>query len=145
MMMGLAGGVVATMDGWIGGHLSFGRGVGVAAHAFDDFPSDWTATTLRRKDLADGTPAGGSVGGQEIVVVPTAEGLFGLSGRCSFRSGSLREGEVHNGAIVCPHHGCMFRLRDGMVVRGPANVPQIPLDARLAEQNVEVRRAPSSN
>jgi nitrite reductase/ring-hydroxylating ferredoxin subunit len=46
---------------------------------------------------------------------------------------------VSGEAIVCPRHGCTFRLQDGAVVGGPASIPQPSLEARVVEGRVEVR------
>jgi nitrite reductase/ring-hydroxylating ferredoxin subunit len=48
-------------------------------------------------------------------------------------------GKVADGVVTCPWHGSCFRLRDGAVVRGPAQNPQPMLEARVRDGSVEVR------
>src|SRR4051795_12372170 len=43
---------LAAFSAWLGGHLSFGRGVGVNQTAFEEFPKDWTPL-LGEADLTD--------------------------------------------------------------------------------------------
>jgi nitrite reductase/ring-hydroxylating ferredoxin subunit len=42
--------------------------------------------------------------------------------------------------VTCPWHGSCFRLRDGAVVKGPAQHPQPVLETRVRDGAIEVRR-----
>src|SRR3954471_14523660 len=59
-LLAAAGGAVLGIGGFLGGHLSFTRGVGVNQTAFDEGPGDWTA--IDAGDLADDTPTSAMVG-----------------------------------------------------------------------------------
>ncbi len=138
VLLGLAGGVVAFMDGYVGGHLSLVLGVGVGQTAFSPRPQDWTPAA-ELEDLVDGRPAKALVNGTEIVLVRTGDRLFALANRCTYRGGELHTGEVRGEAIVCPRHGCAFGLEDGAVLSGPASIPQPCLEVRTRQGRVEVR------
>lgn len=142
VVLGVVGGVLAILDGYVGGHLSLVLGVGVGQTAFTQLPAEWTVAG-RSEELAEGRPRKAVVDETEIVLVRTDDEVFALADRCTYRGGQLHEGEVRDQAIVCPRHGCTFRLHDGAVLRGPASVPQPSLDVRVQEGRVEVRKNPS--
>ena len=41
--------------------------------------------------------------------------------------------------VTCPAHGSMFALNDGRVMRGPATRRVIPYEARIRDEEVEIR------
>jgi len=132
--MGVAGG-----SAWLGGHLSFGRGVGVNQTALDDLPDSWTSLT-DEKQLEDGKPIRRSAGGTGVMLVRHDGQIHALDDRCSHRGCSLAGGTVRAGTVTCPCHGSTFALADGAVVTGPATSPQPSLEVRVRDGKVEVRR-----
>jgi uncharacterized membrane protein len=50
---------VATFSAWLGGHLSFRKGVGVNQTAFEEAPSEWTPV-LEEAELEEGRPTPGT-------------------------------------------------------------------------------------
>jgi nitrite reductase/ring-hydroxylating ferredoxin subunit/uncharacterized membrane protein len=137
-VLALAGLVVASGAGWLGGHLSYVLGVGVDTNAFSAGPQDWTA--IASKDVTDGlhryeTDCTG------VVLAGTPSGLFALADRCSHRGGPLSEGHLESNCVVCPWHGSRFSLESGAVRSGPASVAQPTYEVRLADNAVEIRRA----
>lgn len=131
---------VATFSAWLGGHLSFGKGVGVNQTAFEDPPSDWTPV-LDEAQLEEGTLVGARANGLGVLLVPRSGRIHALADRCSHRGCSLHEGQLSDDeTVTCPCHGSIFRL-DGSVVKGPATAPQPTFDVRISEGKVEIRRA----
>jgi nitrite reductase/ring-hydroxylating ferredoxin subunit/uncharacterized membrane protein len=130
---------VATGSAWLGGHLSFGRGVGVNQTAFEEAPEEWTSI-LQESDLQDGTLTQARAGGAAIAVVRLGGRLHALADRCSHRGCSLSEGRIENDTIICPCHGSTFRL-DGSIVRGPATAPQPTFQIRLDDGMIQIRKA----
>jgi hypothetical protein len=53
---------VAALSAWLGGHLSFSRGVGVNQTAFEDPPEQWTAV-LGEDGLEEGKLTGAQADG----------------------------------------------------------------------------------
>jgi len=129
---------IAGLSAWLGGHLSFGRGVGVNQTAFEDFPSAWTALTDEGR-LEPGKPLRRSASGAEVMLVRHRDQIYALADRCSHRGCSLAEGMLREGTITCKCHGSTFTL-DGRVVNGPATSPQPSLEVRVREGKIEVRR-----
>jgi nitrite reductase/ring-hydroxylating ferredoxin subunit len=112
---------VMTVGGYLGGHLSYARGVGVNRLAGEDRPSDWTA-------LDDAPP---------VLVY----GDHAIAATCTHAGGDLRKGAIDEDActVTCPLHESVFRLDTGEVVHGPATTPQPVYDVREIEGRVEVR------
>jgi nitrite reductase/ring-hydroxylating ferredoxin subunit/uncharacterized membrane protein len=132
---------VATFSAFLGGHLTFRRGVGVDETVFEELPDSWTAVT-GEEQLHEGKPIRRTPHGAGIMLVRADGRIHALADRCSHRGCSLSEGTVENGAVTCPCHGSMFELAGGGVLRGPATAPQPALETRLREGKVEVRRRP---
>jgi nitrite reductase/ring-hydroxylating ferredoxin subunit/uncharacterized membrane protein len=137
--LGVLGGLVAIADGYVGGHLSLGLGVGVSRTAFDELPAEWSPAAPL-DSLVEDRPALAVVGTTEIVLVRHGGRVFALVDRCTYRGGRLHLGTVAGDTIVCPRHGCVFRLADGAVTEGPASIPQPSLETQVVGGRVEVRR-----
>lgn len=139
-LLALAGGAAMTTGGFLGGHLSMARGVGVDETAFDLPPEDWT-DVLAEGDLVDGKAQVVRVDGIEVMVVRHDGEVRALTDRCVHRGGPLHEGELKDGCVICPWHASRFDLRDGSLVRGPATYPQPAWQARVREGRIELRPA----
>jgi nitrite reductase/ring-hydroxylating ferredoxin subunit/uncharacterized membrane protein len=132
---------VATFSAFLGGHLSFTRGVGVNQTAFEEFPDAWTHVT-DEDQLEDGEPIRRSAAGAAVMLVRYRGRIHAIADRCSHRGCSLSEGEVGSDSVTCACHGSRFGL-DGSLLRGPATTPQPALEVRVREGGVEVRRPPA--
>lgn len=138
VLLGLVGNGIAGGSGWLGGHLSYGLGVGVSETAHARPPADWTAAA-GEGELGEGALLARAVGGVDVLIAVREGRVLALLDRCTHRGCSLAAGELADGTVVCPCHGSAFRLEDGTVERGPATEPQQPLDTRLRDGAVEVR------
>jgi nitrite reductase/ring-hydroxylating ferredoxin subunit/uncharacterized membrane protein len=135
----LAGLGVLGASGYIGGHLVFGRGIGVDHTVFDEPPSEWT-TVARETDVPSGTPLRVEARGYGVLLYREPHAIHAIGDRCTHAGGPLHEGTVDAElCVTCPWHGSRFRLEDGAVVGGPATAPQPRFDVRLTDGNVEVR------
>jgi len=126
------------VGGWLGGHLSFGLGVGVDTTAFQTGPTDWEdvaaveeVTDELRQVVADGV----------ALVLSRIDGeVVALADRCTHRGGPLSDGERDGDCVICPWHGSRFSLRTGDVKQGPAVRPQPVYETRERNGRIEVRR-----
>jgi len=134
-MMGMG---VATFAAYLGGHLSFGRGVGVDETAFEAPPEGWTGV-IAADAVPEGQPVAARAGEVDVMLYAQGGRILALSDRCSHRGCALHEGSVNDGAVECPCHGSIFRLEDGSIVRGPATAPQPTYETRVTGGMVEVR------
>lgn len=128
---------VLTGGSYLGGHLSYVLGVGVDHTAFDEGPKEWTDVAAAEEVTT--SPRLVTAGEHEVLVYRIEGRLVGLANRCSHAGWPLAEGEVADGCITCPHHGSVFRLTDGSVVRGPAASPQLRYEVRERAGRIEVR------
>jgi len=139
-LLGFAGMTSMTVGGYLGGYMSFSRGVGVNHSFYEHGPDDWTAV-LDEAHLAEGKPTRVEAGGAPVLLFRSSAGIQAVGARCSHAGGPLEEGEVDAVActVECPWHHSVFRLADGGVVHGPASTPQQPYEVRVQEGRVEVR------
>jgi nitrite reductase/ring-hydroxylating ferredoxin subunit len=132
---------VASVSAYLGGHLSFGKGVGVDQTAFEEAPTDWQPA-IPTEELQDDQPTPVTVGGVKVLLVRRGATIHAISDRCSHRGCSLHEGDFSGeNRVVCPCHGSTFSLQDGAVLHGPATAPQPAYLTRVREGKVEVRLA----
>jgi len=132
---------VITFSAYLGGHLSFGMGVGVDQTAFEKGPTDWQPA-IADAGLPEGSPTPATVGGVELLLVRRGATIHAISNRCSHRGCSLHEGDFSGETtVVCPCHGSTFSLQDGALLHGPATAPQPAYLARVRDGKVEVRLA----
>jgi nitrite reductase/ring-hydroxylating ferredoxin subunit/uncharacterized membrane protein len=134
-MMGMG---AATLSAYLGGHLSFGRGVGVDQTAFETPAEGWTGV-IAADAVPEGRPVAARAGDIDLMLYAQGGRILALSDRCSHRGCALHEGSVTDGAVECPCHGSIFRLDDGSIVRGPATAPQPTYETRVTGGMVEVR------
>lgn len=141
VMLSLAAMGVASVSAYLGGHLSFRKGVGVDTTAWEQPPEKWTPA-LSSNELTDGKPVKGNAEGVEVFLLKQGRKIYGLVNRCTHRGCGLHEGEVDDETVKCPCHASTFRLEDGAVVTGPAVAPQRAFDVRVKSGTVEVRLRP---
>lgn len=134
------GGATALLAaGFLGGHLSFTKGVGPDQTVFDPGPEEWTDAGAAdavepgkpTRVVADDTP---------VWVLHENERFYALHDRCSHRGCSLTDGEVDGDAVVCACHGSRFDRSSGAVLQGPATAPQPAFDARVQDGRLQLRR-----
>lgn len=134
---------IASLSAWLGGHLSFARGVGVNQAAFEDAPDEWTRV-LEEAQLKESTPTLAHANGLAVVLIRHGGSLYALADRCSHRGCSLHDGALNPDAtLTCPCHGSTFRL-DGSIVNGPATSAQPDYDVRVNEGTLELRARAAS-
>lgn len=136
LSMGAMG--IATVTAYLGGHLSFRRGVGVDQTAFEEWPEDFR-TVRGVKDLPEGKLVKGEAGGVAVLLYRKGSRIYALADRCTHRGCSLSEGETDGSWVKCPCHGSRFRLEDGEVLQGPAVAPEKAFQVRQRNGKVEVR------
>lgn len=143
MALSTAGLGITMGAAYLGGHLSFIRGVGVNHTAFDDTVSDWT-DVAGVGELATDKPLRVAPGGVPVVLVQHDGEISALSATCVHAGGPLDEGEIVDDCIRCPWHASRFELVSGKVVRGPASSDQPAWEVRVDGDRVYVRSpAPS--
>jgi len=138
--LSLAGMTTLATGGYLGGHLSYSRGVGVNNAFYQHEPEEWTAV-MDASELSAGGSTKVDVGDATILLYRSADRILAIGSRCSHAGGPLQDGKIDESALCveCPWHGSVFRLEDGTVVHGPASVPQAAYDVRVQDGRIEVR------
>ena len=136
--LSLAGTAVMAVGGYLGGHMSYVRGVGPNRTAFDPGPEDWTSVG-DASGFPDGEPRAALARDTPVLVVRRGATVRAIHDRCSHRGCQLSEGEVEGDVVTCACHGSQFDLDDGTVLRGPASAGQPAFDVRESEGRVEIR------
>ena len=142
-LLSLVGMATLATGGYLGGYLTFGRGVGVNNAFFQEDPEEWT-DVLAEAELQPGCAIMRPAGGATLLLYASGAGVRAIGSRCSHAGGPLQDGKIDDDALCveCPWHGSVFSLEDGSVVHGPASVPQAAYDVRVRDGRVEVRRRP---
>jgi nitrite reductase/ring-hydroxylating ferredoxin subunit/uncharacterized membrane protein len=136
--LALAGAGLLGGGGFLGGHLSFVRGVGMNQTEFDTGPGDWTPA-IAGTDLVAGDPTRVVVGDTPVMLLRHSHGIHAIHDRCSHRGCALSKSQVEGDTVTCFCHGSRFDLSDGSVLRGPATTPQPAYETRELAGQVEIR------
>jgi nitrite reductase/ring-hydroxylating ferredoxin subunit/uncharacterized membrane protein len=140
LALSLLGASAITLGGYLGGHLTYRRGVNVDRHAWHEGSEEWIEVA-QDAELEEGTPVAVPAGEDVVLVCRRGGQIQALSDVCSHAGGPLHEGQIDEQDLVtCPWHGSTFRLDDGKVVHGPATGPQPVYDVRIDDGKVLVRR-----
>ena len=142
--LALAGYGTVSIGAFLGGHLSFRRGVGVDHTAFLEAPEEWTPVA-DEASVKEAEPLLVKTADVEIVLVREGGSLYALLERCAHQGGPLHEGRIEGGCVVCPWHSSRYRLSDGAALSGPTAHPQPALEVRVRDGKVEVRRMASGD
>ncbi len=135
-LLGLA---TVSAGGYLGGHLTFGRGLGVDHQAFLERPSEWT-DALEADSLEEDTPTLAEAGGARVMLYRRGTQIYAISDVCPHAAGPLHEGTVDDElCVTCPWHASRFRLSDGHAVHGPASAPATVYQTRVEHGKVQVR------
>jgi len=78
------------------------------------------------------------IGGRDLVICRTREGVFALDNVCTHAQARLSEGRLRDTRLVCPLHGAAFDIRDGRVLGPPAEIPLATHAVRLQNGVVAV-------
>lgn len=132
---------ITLVSAYVGGHLSYVRGIGVNHTAFQPEVGEWTDVAADA-EIVEGGMTRVHADGVPVLLVRQGGRLQALSAVCTHAGGPLDEGALDaDGCVTCPWHGSRFRLEDGAVERGPASVPEPRWDVQVVDGRVRVRSA----
>lgn len=142
--LGLVGLGAMSAGGYLGGDLSYARGVGVNNAFVEHPPTEWVDVgdeTL----LADAGTVRVDADAASVLLYRRGPQILAIGSRCSHAGGPLEDGDIDPDActVTCPWHQSEFRLDTGSVVHGPATTPQTSYEARIVDGRIEIRAAES--
>jgi len=126
--------------GYLGGNLSYTRGIGVNHDAFESPVTEWTDVAAV-SDVTEGALVRVEAAGVPVLLVRRGQTIHALSATCDHAGGPLDKGKLEGECVQCPWHFSVFRLSDGQVVRGPATTPQPVWHVQVEGDRVQVRTA----
>lgn len=100
------------------------------------------ATGVKLEELPVGSMRACVVGGRELVICHTREGVFAADNICTHAHARLCEGRLRATRLVCPLHGASFDVRDGRVLGPPAEVPLPTYPVQLIDGAIAVTLEP---
>jgi nitrite reductase/ring-hydroxylating ferredoxin subunit len=93
---------------------------------------------LPLRDVPRGQMRACVLGGREILVCHTKQGLFALDNICTHAHARMNEGRLRGTRLICPLHGAAFDVSDGRVLAAPATLPLAHYPVRVVDDFVEV-------
>jgi nitrite reductase/ring-hydroxylating ferredoxin subunit/uncharacterized membrane protein len=132
--------LVASVGGFIGGHIVFKYGYMVNYNAFarGKKAAEFTPV-VPVAEVPENMPTKVSFGATSVMLVRRGEVVHALKDTCSHAGGPLSQGELDGDRITCPWHFSTFRITDGTVLHGPASSRQISYRARVNAGQVELQ------
>lgn len=100
------------------------------------------SVTLALGDVARGKMRSCAVGGREIVVCHTKDGVYALDNICTHAYARLDEGRLRGTRLICPLHGASFDVRDGRVLGAPATRPLATHTVNVIGDRIEISLSP---
>lgn len=96
------------------------------------------AAVMQLAELPLGSMRARMIGGRELVICHTREGVFALDNICTHAHARLCEGRLRATRLVCPLHGASFDIRDGRVLGSPAEAALSTYAVRVVDAAIEV-------
>ncbi len=131
--------VTVLLSAYLGGELSFAKGVGVNHVAWEGGSDDFVPV-MDVQDLEEGKLTRVDVSGIPAVLLKDGKSMYAIAATCSHQAGPLDEGTVKDGIVTCPWHGSGFCMADGSVMNGPAVYAQPIFALRVRNGKIELRR-----
>ena len=95
-------------------------------------------------ELPPGSLRACTLGGRELVLCHSKEGVFALDNICTHAYARMSEGRLRGIRLVCPLHGASFDVRDGRAIGAPASKPLATHRVRSVDGRVEVALDPAA-
>lgn len=131
--------LASLISAYLGGELSFAKGIGVNHDAWEGGSDDYVAV-MKVEDLKEGKLTRVDAAGIPAVLFKQGGTIYAIGAVCTHLGGPLDEGTCENGEVTCPWHGSRFRMNDGAVVNGPAVYAQPTFAVRVRKGDIELRR-----
>jgi 3-phenylpropionate/trans-cinnamate dioxygenase ferredoxin subunit len=90
------------------------------------------------EELREGSMRACDIGGREVVLCRSREGVFALDNICTHAEARMSEGRLRGTRLVCPLHGAAFDIRDGRALGGPAIRPLPVYTVQIVNGMIEV-------
>jgi 3-phenylpropionate/trans-cinnamate dioxygenase ferredoxin subunit len=68
--------------------------------------------------LPEGSMTKVTIGNRTVLLARLGGEVYALDNKCPHMGGSLADGKLEDGLVVCPRHGATFEIKTGKLVRG---------------------------
>lgn len=131
---------MAAFTAYLGGELSFSKGVGVNHVAFQGGSDDFVPV-MNAQDLPENKLTRVDASGIPAILLKQGNRIYAIGATCTHMGGPLDEGTIREGPVVqCPWHGSCFHMSDGSVRYGPAVYAEPTFAIRVRNGKIELRR-----
>ena len=134
-----AGYLASLFTAYLGGEMSFAKGIGVNHDAWEGGSDDFVAV-MNLEDLSEGKLTRVDAAGIPAVLLKQGTAIYAIGAVCTHLAGPLDEGTCEDGIVTCPWHGSRFSMSNGSVVNGPAVYAQPTFAVRVQKGKIELRR-----
>jgi nitrite reductase/ring-hydroxylating ferredoxin subunit/uncharacterized membrane protein len=141
LALGFTGYGFLSLGAYFGGELSLGYQIGVRHTAPPLEPSGDFVAVLPESELGTEPKAANLAGIPLLLSRDHLGSVHAVAATCTHRGGPLSEGTFPGGCVTCPWHAARFDLRSGAVLAGPATHPLARFETRVANGQIEARRA----
>jgi nitrite reductase/ring-hydroxylating ferredoxin subunit/uncharacterized membrane protein len=131
--------LVLSFSAYLGGELSYAKGIGVNHEAFEGGSDDFVPV-MNENDLVEGKLTRVDANGIPAVLLKRGNTIYAIGAICTHMGGPLDEGTVEDDVVTCPWHGSQFRMSDGSVMTGPAVYAEPNFAVRIRDGKIELRR-----
>ncbi len=132
---------MALFSSFLGGNLVYRERIGVDRTEHPLEPRDFVPV-LSESELADERPQRVRAGDADVILIRSAGRLYAYGEHCPHLGGSLANGWLSGGDIVCPWHGARFDVTTGSTRKGPAVSPLTCFETRVEDGRIAVRLVP---
>jgi nitrite reductase/ring-hydroxylating ferredoxin subunit len=95
-------------------------------------------------ELAPGRMCAVEIGGRDVLLCHTKEGVAAFDNVCSHAQARMSEGRLRGTRLICPLHGASFDARDGRVLTLPATAPLCRHAVRITDGMIEIALSAST-
>ncbi len=100
---------------------------------------EWV-TVAKTGEIGESEMVGATLDGVELLVANVGGEYRSIGDVCTHEQCSLSEGEIEEGAVVCPCHGSMFDLKTGEVLEPPAAEEESVYEVRVEGDEIQVAK-----
>ena len=73
----------------------------------------------KASELPEGSMIKATVEDRVVLLARLGGEVYALDNKCPHMGGSLADGKLEDGLVVCPRHGAAFEIKTGKNMRGP--------------------------
>ena len=90
-----------------------------------------------KEEIPKGKMISVNVNDKTILLANIAGKVYAIDNKCTHRSCKLSSGKLEGENVVCPCHKSVFSIKTGVVINGPAKIPEKTYEVK--EENSELQ------